>query len=102
MADPALAMTAAAPSRYDGFDKMLLNGAWRHGSSGQFADDRNPYTNDVLVRIPLADERDLDDAFAAQPRRSPSGTPCCRANDPPSSGAPPRSWRSAVTRSSIG
>lgn len=72
MADPALAMKAAAPSRYDGFDKMLLNGAWRQGSSGQFGDDRNPYTNDVLARIPLADERDLDAAFAgaaaAQPK----------------------------------
>ena len=72
MADPALAMKAAAPSRYDGFDKMLLNGAWRQGSSGQFGDDRDPYTNDVLARIPLADERDLDAAFAgaaaAQPK----------------------------------
>jgi len=41
MADPALAMKAAAPSRYDGFDKMLLNGAWRQGSSGQFGGSRN-------------------------------------------------------------
>ena len=71
MTDPALAMNASAPNRYDGFDKMFLNGAWRHGGSGQFSDDRNPYTNDVLVRLPLADARDLDAAFdaaaAAQP-----------------------------------
>jgi aldehyde dehydrogenase (NAD+) len=51
---------------------MLLNGTWRHGSGGQIADDLDPYTNDVLVRIPLADERDLDEAFrdaaATQPQ----------------------------------
>jgi aldehyde dehydrogenase (NAD+) len=61
-----------APAPYDGFDRMLLNGTWRYGSGGQVADDLDPYTNDVLVRIPLADERDLDEAFrdaaAAQPQ----------------------------------
>jgi aldehyde dehydrogenase (NAD+) len=54
-----------APAPYDGFDKMLLNGTWRHGSSGRVSDDCDPYTNDVPVRIPLADERDLDEAFRA-------------------------------------
>jgi len=68
-----------APTPYEGFDKMLLNGTWRHGGDGRVADDLDPYTNEVLVRIPQADERDLDEAFraaaAAQPewqRMSPS------------------------------
>ena len=61
-----------APARYDGLDKMLINGVWRGGRSGQTAEDRDPYTNEVLMQLPLADARDLDDAFqtaaAAQPK----------------------------------
>lgn len=53
-----------APARYDGFDRMPVNGAWRHGGGKPVA-DRDPYTNDLLVEIPVADERDLDDAFRA-------------------------------------
>ena len=62
---------AGAPAAYDGFDRMLLNGCWTHGRSGESVEDVDPYTNDVLLRIPLADYADLDDAFqsaaAAQP-----------------------------------
>jgi acyl-CoA reductase-like NAD-dependent aldehyde dehydrogenase len=43
------------PSRYEGFETMLL----------MVSEDRDPYTNDVLVRIALADEQDLEDAFGA-------------------------------------
>lgn len=72
MAKRAAISSGSAPARYDGFDKMLWNGKWRHGKSGRSADDRDPYTNDVLVRIPLADEGDLDEGFraaaAAQPK----------------------------------
>ena len=72
MAKAVATSVTGAPARYDGFDKMLLNGKWRHGKSGRVADDLDPYTNEVLVRIPLADERDLDEGFgaaaAAQPR----------------------------------
>lgn len=63
----AVAETAAhtAPGRYDGFDRMFLNGSWRQGRSGRISDDVDPYTNEVLVRIPLADQQDLEDAFHA-------------------------------------
>jgi aldehyde dehydrogenase (NAD+) len=71
MAKPAVTSSTSAPARYDGFDKMLLNGKWRQGRSDRIAEDRDPYTHDVLVRIALADEQDLDDGFrsaaAAQP-----------------------------------
>jgi acyl-CoA reductase-like NAD-dependent aldehyde dehydrogenase len=43
------------PSRYEGFETMLL----------MVSEDRDPYTNDVLVRIALADEQDLEDTFGA-------------------------------------
>lgn len=53
------------PTPYDGFDKMLVDGAWRRGRSGRAADDLDPYSNEVLVRIPLADESDVDEAYRA-------------------------------------
>jgi aldehyde dehydrogenase (NAD+) len=59
------------PSRYEGFETMLLNGSWRQGRSGRVSEDRDPYTNDVLVRIALADEQDLEDAFGAAAAAQP-------------------------------
>jgi aldehyde dehydrogenase (NAD+) len=72
----AAAISERAPrverSRYDGFDKMFIEGRWRHGSGDGFSEDKDPYTNDVLARIPLASAGDLDKAYraaaAAQPR----------------------------------
>jgi aldehyde dehydrogenase (NAD+) len=54
---------------------MPVNGKWRQGR-GQVYDDRDPYTNDLLVRIPVADEEDVDEAFraAAAAQRKWSGT----------------------------
>jgi aldehyde dehydrogenase (NAD+) len=61
--------SAAAPQTdpisFDGFDKIYLNGAWRRGSSEKISEDLDPYTGEVLARIPLADESDLDEAFRA-------------------------------------
>ena len=54
-----------APTPYEGFDTMPINGEWRPGRSGQTAVDVNPYTKDDIVTIPLADERDVDDAYRA-------------------------------------
>ncbi|MDB5172238.1 MAG: Aldehyde dehydrogenase, partial [Phycisphaerales bacterium] len=65
------AASRMAPAPYDGFDKMLLDGSWRTGRSGRVADDVDPYTNDVLVSIPLANESDLDDAFRASAAAQP-------------------------------
>lgn len=61
----------AAPARYDGFDKMPLNGKWRAGRSGRVAEDRDPYSNELLVSIALANEQDLDEAFAAATAAQP-------------------------------
>jgi aldehyde dehydrogenase (NAD+) len=60
-----------APARYDGFDKMPLNGKWRAGKSGRVAEDRDPYSNELLVSIALANEQDLDEAFAAATAAQP-------------------------------
>ena len=63
---------AVAAERYDGFDVMLVNGTWRRGRADEAAEDRDPYTGEMLVRIPLADERDLDDAFRAAAAAQPA------------------------------
>ena len=41
------------PKPYDGFERMLVNGHWRQ-ASGPVSEDRDPYTDDVLVRIHVA------------------------------------------------
>jgi aldehyde dehydrogenase (NAD+) len=50
---------------------MPIGGQWREGRGGELLDDVDPYTDQVLVKIKLAERRDLDDAFrscaAAQP-----------------------------------
>ncbi len=57
---------------YEGFDHMPLGRQWRAGRSGRLLEDRDPFTDMVLVRIPLADERDLDDAFRAAADAQPA------------------------------
>ncbi len=52
------------PKPYDGFEKMLVNGDWRQGS-GAVTEDRNPYTDDVLARIHVAQEDEVDEAYRA-------------------------------------
>jgi aldehyde dehydrogenase (NAD+) len=51
---------------------MLVNGRWTHGGSGQSVEDVDPYTNEVLLQIPLADQADLDDAFEAAAAAQPA------------------------------
>ena len=61
-ASPTTAQQAISRKPFDGFDNIFLNGKWRQGSSDQAYDDTNPYTNEMLVRIHLANERDLDES----------------------------------------
>src|SRR5690606_1135468 len=52
-----------APGHYTCLDKQFIGGQWRTGRAKGRLSDRNPYNDEVLVDIPHADERDLDDAF---------------------------------------
>ncbi len=62
---------SAKPVAYDGFNRMPLGKSWREGRSGRSAEDGDPYTNEILVRIPLADERDLNEAYGAAKHAQP-------------------------------
>lgn len=68
----ALSVSTVHPTPYGIFDRMPLSTQWRGGRSGRDSEDRDPYTDDILVRIPLANEQDLDEAYrgaaAAQPK----------------------------------
>src|SRR3954464_12709518 len=74
MAQPAFAREhrdAGARATDGGFDQMPLGMSWRQGKSGRVLEDRDPYTDEVIARIAMADESDLDEAFrgaaASQP-----------------------------------
>jgi aldehyde dehydrogenase (NAD+) len=49
---------------YSGFDRQPIAGEWKAGSAKGRLVDRNPYNNEVLVEIPHAGERDIDEAHA--------------------------------------
>lgn len=67
----------ARQEAYDGFDKMPIGGVWRSGRAGTMLSDRNPYTGETRVEIPLADASDVDDAYrsAERAQRSWANTP---------------------------
>lgn len=52
-------------NRFSGFDRQFINGKWRSGSGQGRLADHNPYSGELLVEIPHANERDLDSAHAA-------------------------------------
>jgi aldehyde dehydrogenase (NAD+) len=54
-----------APARYRGLDRIFVAGEWREGQSGKVGTDRSPWTGETLAEIPLADTRDVLDAFAS-------------------------------------
>ena len=55
-------MTTTA--KYTEFDRMPIGGQWRSGRSTNIVTDLNPWTGEVIVKIPAADVRDVDDAYA--------------------------------------
>lgn len=56
------------PSPHEGFGAMPIAGAWRTGRMGRILADRDPYTNEVLAEIPLANVKDVDDAYRSAKR----------------------------------
>jgi len=71
-----------APRPYNGFDNQYISGVWRPGRSGKTGRDTNPYDDRVLVEIPLADQRDVDEAYESARNAQPpwaSARPFVRA-----------------------
>ena len=52
------------PAPYGGFDRMPIGGQWRPGSAGRELTDTDPWSGEVLTRIPLASADDVTAAYA--------------------------------------
>ncbi len=62
----------ARPVAYDRFDCLPIGSSWRAGRSGRAAENRDPYSGDILVSIPLANEEDLNEAYQAAADMQPT------------------------------
>ncbi|WP_424765565.1 aldehyde dehydrogenase family protein [Paenibacillus sp. sgz302251] len=47
------------------WDKMLIGGEWKEGSSERYVTVTNKFTDDVIARIKLANKQDIDAAYEA-------------------------------------
>lgn len=43
-----------APTVYDGFDKLYINGKWRAGGTGRSGSDLDPWNGETLLDVALA------------------------------------------------
>ena len=50
-------------SPYSNFDRLLINGQWRHGKGAKVLNDLNPYNGNILAEIPHANRDDMDEAY---------------------------------------
>ncbi|MER2510871.1 MAG: aldehyde dehydrogenase family protein [Nitrosomonas ureae] len=50
-------------SPYSNFDRLLINGQWRHGKGAKILRDLNPYDGSTLAEIPHANRDDMDEAY---------------------------------------
>ncbi len=57
---------------YTGFDRLPINGTWRHGKGTRVLRDLNPYNGDLLVEIPHANGDDMDEAYRGAARAQPA------------------------------
>jgi aldehyde dehydrogenase (NAD+) len=65
-------MTMTLPTTYDTFDAMPIGDSWRPGRAGRALTDKDPWNDDVLTEIPLADASDVEDAYAAAAAAQPA------------------------------
>ena len=52
-----------APAPYTGFDRLFIGGRWVTGGSQRILQPIDPYRQTVLLEIPAADKRDVEDAY---------------------------------------
>ncbi len=52
-----------SPTPYTGFDQLFIGGRWVKGRSEHKLQPINPYRQTVILEIPAADQRDLEDAY---------------------------------------
>ncbi|MFL0363330.1 aldehyde dehydrogenase family protein [Pseudobacillus sp. 179-B 2D1 NHS] len=50
---------------YKNWDKQLIGGEWKEGNSQTVYADKNPYNDETLAEIRLANKEDIDEAYRA-------------------------------------
>ncbi|MEH7387311.1 aldehyde dehydrogenase family protein [Bacillus sp. JJ1521] len=45
------------------WNKQFIGGVWREGSNNKILENRNPFTDEVLVELKLANTQDVDEAY---------------------------------------
>src|SRR5215468_2978791 len=60
------------PTPYSSFDNQYIGGVWRTGRRGTTTKDIDPYTGKPLVEIPLAAQRDVDEAYRSAAKAQPA------------------------------
>ena len=60
-----------APRPYSNFEKQYIGGTWRFGGSSKKSKDLNPYTQKPLLELPLANEKDVQEAYEAAASAQP-------------------------------
>ncbi len=58
-------MTTQQPAPYSLSERQYINGVWTSGRSSRTLEDRDPFTGEQLLEMPLASTADIDDAYAA-------------------------------------
>jgi hypothetical protein len=84
---------STSPSAYAGFDRMPIGSEWRPGRAGRELTDTDPWSGDVLTRIPLANAADVETGPAENPDERPAAGP------PPTRGPVPGTRRAATAGS---
>ncbi|HJW56204.1 MAG TPA: aldehyde dehydrogenase family protein [Burkholderiaceae bacterium] len=58
-------MTTTLPLKYKSWNKQLIGGGWKEGSSARYATVANKFTDEVLTEITLASKLDIAEAYEA-------------------------------------
>ena len=67
-AGPQAARARAESARYEGLDRLWIDGAWRQGRTGRRAADVDPFTGQTLVEVSLGNGHDVDEAYQVAQR----------------------------------
>ncbi|MEU3980691.1 aldehyde dehydrogenase family protein [Streptomyces sp. NPDC026672] len=59
------ASVSPEPAPYGGLDSVFVGGSWRHGGTGLFSDNLDPWTGESVGRVARADAADVEEALAS-------------------------------------
>lgn len=70
--DTITASPTHTAKRYSDFEGQFISGSWRPGKRGSTLKDHDPYTNQTIAELALANLSDLDEAYQAAEHSQPA------------------------------